>query len=1016
MFRLELLSFSEIVKADKWINSKIDGLVNFFKTGNFKGIGTELINNLNQNFAVAIIVFIVVFIVLYFIFGKEKSEDALYGICKQIGLIFSEKTDQPVTKRGSALKDKAGKTIYHIIEHVPKFNFENLPSSFVISNIHTSVSKNLFQYLNGLLSLLKKNSIIEQDSGSVASTGYPGEYIVSLHNRKMLEQRAMFKEIRWYKEETINGIVREYFPEITVDDKEVIIKLPEELKINDDIIRRGLETFSRFFEIKIKTHYERSADQSMVFFKYQTALNILFKAGDSIPKKVDVWNSGIIDKMKMYYAEDRFEWGFFGELKDPNITWKDTQLFWKLPQSPHFMVIGQTRSGKTKSIVSLVCTFAQAYPKSKFRFADGKGSSDYDGFAKILSDYPVAKMSAGDDSLVELANIIFMALRDYEATKAKIEEMSQKGFPCSTYIEYNNYIDQDETLSYEEKEERKIRRYFIIIDEFAEFIRDSPDSVEKLLGIKGTIFWGIAKLLRAAASCGFTLVIASQRYQNTDFPTPIRSNLTNWMIHNINVRDAESLSGGMGDIVTKLSSGEYILRVPGMYCDDTKNQDLKCAMPFVGDDTKAMVDVLGRKQIEHNKFDYDLIYNSGKEEDFSKLSPPVLLKMIKQAFLTRENYNILFQSNPEMDYISLAFTDSDGNLYNLGIVDADEISDFTFIDKLVKQRNEYFDKSRKVFFVTGKLKEVITLTSHLRDAFGSKVNILRELDFERPLKQALEYYRVNDKTKIFHTLLNIEREKASDAAPLYESNYKDKKINVAELERIKNINGNNEKGDAFEDWYRLFEKRMGFNTVPARSLVEEGIIPNIFATTRAEGGFDLIRWVDKDEKIAIGIQLKNQISKNLDGKVIDKTLKSKLLYEDAGLTITDTLLVTTGSLTKQAYGEAQAVGVRVINGAQLEDMLNEYEEMQPNEASYKKELESYDLPLKMEEEEAPYLNDEEDDLDEHDGYTFSDEDLADFQNSLAEEDEEFTHEEKVEHQKSIQEYLATLNKNIKPKN
>lgn len=1003
MFINKLLALASLRGFEEKVSKLIDSGLALFSVKGWRNLYLEVLQILNhQSHVLTGSIFIANMAILWFIFGREKKGDIIKKICGEIGLIYIEKTDTPETRAGKPRKDKSGKIIFKQIEHVPKFDWSNLPHSFTMSKVNERVSKNLFLYVNGLLKLLKQHGFVDIDSGSVSSTGFPEQYIVHLHDRQMLDQMAMFKDIRWYREEVINGLKKEYFPEISITEKDVVIRLPDELKLNTDTIMRGIETFSRFFDLKIKSFFERSEDSSMIIFKYQTPLKRLFEGKDSIPKKLEVWEDGIISKMRRHYSDEDSELAFLGELEDPNITWPSTQIFWELTKSPHFLVVGQTRSGKSKSIVSLVSTFAYAYPKSEFLFADGKGSADYDGFAKILSDYPVAKMNNGEDSLIELANIVTLGLQEYERRQQKIEEMSKRGFPCSTYVEYNKYIKKDESLSDEEKEALKIRRFFIVIDEFAEFCRDAPDSVERLLLVKGSIFWGIAKLLRAAASTGLSLCIASQRYQASDFPTPIRSNLTNWLIHNINVRDAEGI--GMAGLVEKLSAGRFILRVPGLYCEDTKKNDLRCSLPYIGDDTKAMIDTLGRKEREHKSFNLDLIYNTGKESSFDKLTPAILLKMIKQAFLVREGYEILHQSNPETDYISLVFKDQAGRLYNLGIVDADEISDKTFSEKIIGQRNQYFEKSRKIFFVIGKLKDSEAIEEYLKEVFG-KVHILRELDFERPLKQALEYYRESNPEKIFHKLIRLNEVEQVDPESLYVKKYKDKDISLMELNRIKNIEGNTEKGDAFEDWYLIFEKRMGLDTVKARSLIEEGIIPNIFASKRADGGFDLIRWVNREEKRVIGIQLKNHTSKNLDHKPIDKIVKSKLLYEEAGLIVERTLLVTTGFMTKQAGDEAKAVGVTVIDGGMLENMIKEYEASMPDS---QRSQDTPKAPVKERQQTKEVTNSESktsaDPVDDHELYGVSAEELSEFKQALEDSQKDDTKEA----ESSLKSYLDKL--------
>lgn len=879
---------------------------------------------------------------LIYLLVKNKGEEKLSKIDKifiRLKLAAYVKTDIPVRdKKGEQKLDEHGRKMFVEDRFIPKLDLSSLPKSFIIRDVHPTKENAIISYLNGVLSELHKEGIIPFDSGNIQKTGnIQGEFSVNLHDRQKLEEMDMFRKIRWNKTEDVNGVTREYFPEVVVSEKEVTLQMPDALKtVNDETIQRGIEVFSKFIKIPLKPTFSRSKDQTQIFFSYQKPLTRHFNFGDMICNKLDVWKEHIILPMRKLYHDKMVEYTFFGELEDPSRTLNHTQIFSPLTGSPHYMVVGQTRSGKTKSILSQIVTHAYAFPYSEFVFADGKSSQDYDPMAKAFSRFPVAKLAKGDDPLIELANVVFYSLRKYEENQKKIDGMGARGFACSNYVDHNKIVKADTNLSEEEKERLYIRRFFLYIDEFAEFI--SMVNVEKLVGTKDTIFWAIAKLLRASASAGFTVIIASQRYQNTDFPTILRSNLTNWLIHMMNIKDAGGID--MADDVAKLKSGSFVLKSPGIYCEESKNPHLQCTMPFIGEGQEIQKTIeyvmagdndpitgkfLKRETYEQQDFDQDLIYNQGNDDSVEKMSPSFLMKNVKQLFLKREGFEIVHEGSPETDYISIVAMDNEGIYYSIGIIEAKEIEDADFYIRLSRNPTPKFNKSRKVFFVQGQVKNAIKLQEFLNDLLG-KTYLIRDIDFVRPLRRALELYRNKDSSPLFLSMLDIERAEGSDPSSLYDRPERDDEINLEKLNEIRVVQNPQVKGDLFEDWYMNFERKLGHDTIKARSVIDDGIIENIFATSRADGGFDLLRWVDKEAKTAIGIQCKNQTSRALDDKVIDKCHKSKTLYTNMGIEIVDSLVVSTGKFTQQAKDVAREMHIKIIDGTMLEKMIEEFQE------------------------------------------------------------------------------------------
>lgn len=921
----------------------------------------------------------------FFRFKKKGGRKKLDRISESIEIVIKEKTDEPLLVNGNPKTDKLGKKIFKVKEYYPTYDFSGLPEYFKIKKLNPRAERNLFVYLHGLLSKLKKEGYIETSSGKVSSTGFPGEYEIFLNNKSQIGEMEFFKEIRWVKEVTVNGITKEVFPTVDIGEKNVIVVL-NGIQLTKATVERGLEKFQKYYKIKLKDFFKQEDD--VIEFSYQTKLKRLFVKED-IPSKWKEWNDKIIKPMKTRYEESGVEEIFLGELEDPNINW-GTQIYWKLTQSPHLLVVGQTRSGKTRSNLSLITTLKSAYPSSSFLFADGKGSVDYDPFAERMSDYPVAKPAPDNDSLIELANIISIAWKEYDNRRLMLDTLKREtGSSFTSYVQYNIIVkekkaelkelvrkkdelllnpnvDHDTTLQ-AEKENLDSRistisnmslvempRFFIVIDEFAAFVALSPVAVDKLLTAEGSVFYYLKRLLAESASVGFTLIMASQRAQNDSFPTPIRSNLTSWLIHSVNSKDAAFL--GVEGHVEKQSSGKFILKTPGLWCSDTGQTLFKMSLPYIGDNEGPLLDLLDLELREHEEFDYDLIYNSGIDLSGKNMDIRTVYKHIKQAFIIREGYSVIESIDPEFNYLSLMFSDDEGKYYSIGVVNVDEIQDLSFVDKIKQEREDYYEYLT-LFFVIGKNGRI---AKGMSEALP-RASFLFEHDFTRKLKEALDLNKNKDPKKIFSSLIKYSFSNENKIDDVFEVDTKkeDKIINLKELNRIRNISGNVEKGDAFEDWYMEFENRLGYNTVGMRDVIKEGFFPDIFSNKRADGGLDLCRWIDKSEKKAIAIQLKNQSSKALNTDPIDKMVKTRALYKSKGIDFVELLLVTSGKVTKQARKEAEFCGVTIVDGKKLEEMIRNYNkspgEIVLVESPKRVKNEEKEEKIEVEKEEIPFL-------------------------------------------------------------
>lgn len=662
-----------------------------------------------------------------------------------------------------------------------------------------------------------------------------------------------------------------------------------------------------------------SSDDKIIEVNTQLLTEFKNKQNDKIIAFIEkgeenLYEEKIIKKMRDHYERTGKELAFLGELDDPNITLKDnvTQIFIELASGPHCLVAGQTRSGKTKSILSFVFNQKLAYPKSEWIFADGKGSLDYDVFAERFSNYPVAKMGTEDDPLIELANQVFRVYEINEQRKIKMAKLAAKGVSASTYVEYNRYVSEEE----------RIHRLYFIIDEFKLFVGAANSKVNDLISEKGTIWQMLDFLLREAASKGISLYAGSQRLQASDIPAELRSNFqTVSMIHNVGSRDAAVL--GLAGQVETLETGSYMLTATGVWCLDTGVNTFKCNMPYIGDEPHHLLNKFFPEKKEHEPFDYDLIYNKGKSADLSKINNEGFAKYVKQVFLVREGFEVIEEFPASFNFVSfLTKLEIEDRIYKvaIGIISAEELSDADFYRKLREERKFNFHEYFYVFFVRGSKLSKTQIDA--REESLANTALFVDVDFDRPLLRAIHCYKKNDTTPIFKKMVEAKLESVFVSDDL--SVVKDERdeinetLSIKEFERIIKIKDNNAKGDMFEDFCLTLEKHYGHDTVHSEEIVKEGLLKGVHVSSKQESGLDLLRWTNRREKRAVIIQCKNVPSRRLGPEVIDKLTKTKSLYEKSNLLrIEGMILYCSGKITRQAQKEAQMLGVAVIDNKEI---------------------------------------------------------------------------------------------------
>jgi hypothetical protein len=852
--------------------------------------------------------------------GKRE----LHKILESLNLIYEEVTKDPVMKITSSgrepKKDSSGRVVYKEILHIPKVKVHSEKAGFTITGIHERCQANFIKYFNGLIELMFKKNMISFEIGEFEATGFPGEYIVKGVSKSGILERDLFKSIGWYRKEVENGITKEIYPYKEIDSEKRSVSLHlNGLSITEEKIKSKLSDFSKFINLNLDKKFEKFNDKYV--FEITKEISTKWQKGENgvrdIAANFDLWQETVVSKLKAAKSEQLY----LGEIVDPTIKMDETEIFWDIKMCPHMMVAGATRSGKSKTLIGVIADLAAAYPKAIWYFGDAKSSADFVPVAKALSVFPVAIVNPTDPT-IEFANVVTAAWNHYVNRQRVLKEASHEGYDCSTFLELR------EASVKANMPEWYFEKVFLVIDEFAALQTLMKDP-SKLMNTEGTILWMIKKLLAESASYGITIILASQRVQADSFPTPIRSNLTAKLMHIMNQQDANFLENP--DLV-KLKTGQYYLDVNGLMDKNNQNK-IKCTHVYVGDNPQEVFELLDITPPEKKPFDFDLLYNSGESIDFDKMGPLGVSKYVKQLFLVKEGFKIMKQYGADLKLLSM-FAEKGGQKYALGFIDINEFLGEMFLENLERESSVDLNEYTKIFFVTGKevtsegkTKALSGLVQTL--GIGNSIVLVKQ-QYMRDLKLAFDLYK-EDKTDLLFTkqLQFIDKKQEDTVEGRLEELYKhandeEMTLSVDELLRISAIKKPKDKGDQFEGFYMKFERAQGHDTVFARELIEKKIVNMYTANSRAEGGADLIRWVNKDKKEAIIIQLKNVTSRALNNDVLGKTESAKRIYQKHGLKVVGMMVVTTGKVTKQLNAHAKDSDIIVIDGEQLKKMVNEH--------------------------------------------------------------------------------------------
>jgi len=562
---------------------------------------------------------------------------------------------------------------------------------------------------------------------------------------------------------------------------------------------------------------------------------------------------------------------FAGNLTGEHVIPEGDSVIIKLTDVPHFAIVGGTNSGKSKTAANICASLALSKynQNAVFYYACGKGSSDYDALAAKTSPFPCAKPSVGEDPVIELAQVITAAFKEYEYRRdvlwPKLNE--ELGQTLSAYPEI-------------EAEKRKvdssftIPRIVLMIDEYKAwmtlFESDALANAKKDDGIVAKL----ATLLRAARSYKFTIILSSQEFKADTFPPTMKAQTGNKLVHTVTSKQEAEYMGADFDKIKTFNPGDFILMSQGKFCKETKDSNITARLNYIGD-IPAIFRYLETKECAKNGKDFEkhFLYSSGAgETEISKASDAKLVAMIRDVLFVREGWEIK-EENDSDSYLPLVFSKGDRELA-VGIIQKNEASDEDIVEK-VNTTFPSLTRTPKLFFIrasaTGKTKEAYSKNLGRAGDIG-----LSEENYMRILIEAKKKYIDGDSEEIFGERIIDKKVFPESIVVPAAAERKDTKIDLTidELERISKLPGKSKedkicKGEIFEEYtYALF-RALGWSVFTIEDLLDgkeryyqrtssgDKGLDGLFFPPEV-GKVDNLRELTPEQSAArVGVQLKN---------------------------------------------------------------------------------------------------------------------------------------------------------------
>ena len=859
---------------------------------------------------------------------KEKNND-LEEILRKVLMVYDETVD-------SGKRDNQGKIIFELISHIPMLDFSPLKEdqTFLIKNIHPKVRNNVDEYLKGLLSLLKQAEKIEVDAGMIEETGFPGEMRVILLSPEVTKRQrleSVFNKAGLFFKETIGVKTRLVYPKIKENEDGNLIVDVSGVNITQHQLENAIPIISKEFDRDYI--FVTSLDNSTYEIHASKPAVMAIPKGHTIVANIDLWREGVVQKLKEKWEKEKQFYWYFGDLRDSSYKLSSNEIIISGDDLVHAMIIGATGSGKTESTKSICATLQEAYgEKIQIFYANGALSTDLDSLC--LSYSPIGNEAAKpygnseDEMLSRLLHILSNANSIKEERDLMFKEATREhGIECKKVVEYRRITGVD------------IPEILIVIDEFAGYSQlfDYDTNVSNV----GSVAYYLQVGFSQYRKFGIHFLIATQEMKAKSIPRRLFSNISGGLVMKIAETDYKYMNDSLdfnfeGLHPTSFSRGDGLFWNSSIRCSLTNKSRIPVGTPFIGSDTMELVNLMGGTIDPSKKQEYDVgILNLGDKDLAPGGFESKLKKLqiaIEKCLLVREGWVVYRKENPTHKIMNLyaKFNSNEGSVLKedktiqIAFVTADDVLSHNFKDRLGRENISSTDLT--IYFINGKVtpKNMLDIKDILEGDYSTLC--LFQSDFTSVIRQAYELYKSKESTEVFNILLeNIESSIAvknkKAIEDLYSHSVSPSVVSVAMLDKIRRQEGAAKKGESFESLWLAIESSAGHDSVHGKELALDKIVDLKLANSQADGGLDVVRWIDREKKICTGFQLKNQMSRAVSNEVVDKLVKTRELYQKLGITFKDFYLVTTGEVTRQAYEEALKLGFGVINGKQLDDMI-----------------------------------------------------------------------------------------------
>lgn len=891
---------------------------------------------------------------------KKGEKNKLYNILDKLNLIYRE-TD----REGNILS-----------EEVPTVTYDKESQSILVKGLNEKIIKKAIEYTSGLLQDLNSIGMIDVMEGVADTTGRPGEVKIQLMTSDLIAKSGIdsfLKSIGLYAETTLGGKKIPRYPVITEDGDDLIIDgndIPlqiHKIKFNlnqigitfkkdlTQVISLGKNSFkllSRNDAPVLYSSKQREEDILDISEKQNVnkaeAEKLYLEAGKFgwISDSYAPFKQSIVDVLRQRFESTKEISWYFGALRDSLFKLPSNEIMESTEIASHIIVIGTSGSGKSEFLKTMCTSLHHAYQDNvEIYYANGTQAPDFDILTKKYS--PMGMESAKpdesakeNDQLNALNTILRYAQQQANRRADLFKSMATNlNVACAKVSDYRKIVekihaDPNTTAETKNKYPLKMTDIFIVIDEFAG-ISAKIDYGEKW-DVEGTPARFIHRMCAENRKYGIRMVIATQECRADSIPSRLLSNIHATVIMKVKEKDIQYMLGmGYSFVGNPLEyeRGSGMISAPGIIqCQVSGSQQIPILSYYLGQDAMKVYESSDYSFPIDKKMEYDLemLSLSEKDRDFSKIDSDVLQKAIEKAFFMREGWTVLEKHNPDNflinTYVEKEFN---GELVKLRVVytKIEPALMDGFFDRLERESSKEVDTT--LYLILGKVdpKKFSEVSEKLIK--HSPCIVLSSHEYSMELSKAYDYLNDNNPAPVFDTLLTqIESQKQMRIEAILKETYKDiglksKRIGLEicknKLDEIINNPNAEEKGRLFEDFILLVERSLKFDTVKGIELSLENHVDFKFnKNNRNEGGLDLFRWTNREEKRGIGFQLKNQPSKALNVDIVDKIGKTIKLYSALGITFEKFVLISTGPITDQAKREAIACGYYVYGYDDLE--------------------------------------------------------------------------------------------------